>query len=271
MGEPRSSEDSASEPGSATNLPGLSELRDAVANRLLPRLPGFAALRRDGLAGLSSAVSNVPDGMANGVLVGVNPVYGLYATMMGPTVGGLLSGTQLMLITTTAAASLSTGQALGGLQGSERAEALFVLVMLAGAFQILFGLLGLGRLIRFVSYSVTTGFLSGVSVLLILNQLPVVTGYEPTGGHRIAQTVDLLLNLGQISLASLLLAAFTLALAVLLPRTPLGNFGRLRGHRGPVLGRGAFRPERCGDRSDVGEIPQACRRRSCRLFDSRST
>ena len=146
MGEPRSSEDSASEPGSATNLPGLSELRDAVANRLLPRLPGFAALRRDGLAGLSSAVSNVPDGMANGVLVGVNPVYGLYATMMGPTVGGLLSGTQLMLITTTttAAASLSTSQALGGLQGSERAEALFVLVMLAGAFQILFGLLGLG-------------------------------------------------------------------------------------------------------------------------------
>ena len=121
MGEPRSSEDSASEPGSATNLPGLSELRDAVANRLLPRLPGFAALRRDGLAGLSSAISNVPDGMANGVLVGVNPVYGLYATMMGPAVGGLLSSTQLMLITTTAAASLSTSQALGGLQG-ERAR-----------------------------------------------------------------------------------------------------------------------------------------------------
>jgi len=61
-----------------------------------------------------------------------------------------------MLITTTAAASLSTSQALGGLQGRERAEALFVLVMLAGAFQILLGLLGLGRLIRFVSYSVTT-------------------------------------------------------------------------------------------------------------------
>lgn len=240
----------------AVDQPGLGELRDAVANRGWPKLPGFAALRRDGLAGLSSAISNVPDGMANGVLVGVNPVYGLYATIMGPAVGGLFSSTQLMIITTTAAASLSTSQALGGLQGNERAEALFVLVMLAGAFQILFGLVGLGRLIRFVSYSVTTGFLSGVSVLLILNQLPVVTGYEPAGGNRIAQTFDLLLNLGQISLRSLLLAALTLALAVLLPRTPLGNFGRLAAIAIPSLLVALVGLSDVEIVKDVGEIPQ---------------
>ena len=227
MGVQPAQADDASEPGTFIDQPGLSELRNAVANRLWPKLPGFTGLRRDGLAGLSSAISNVPDGMANGVLVGVNPIYGLYAAMMGPTTGGLFSSTQLMMITTTAAASLSASQALGGLQSGERADALFVMVMLAGGFQILFGLLGLGRLIRFVSFSVMTGFLSGVSVLLILNQLPVVTGYEPPGGNRIAQTFDLLLNLGQIGLASFILAALTLALAVVLPRTPLRNFGRL--------------------------------------------
>ncbi len=59
------------------NQPGLGELREAVANHLRDKLPSGASLRRDGLAGLSSAISNVPDGMANGVLVGVNPVYGL--------------------------------------------------------------------------------------------------------------------------------------------------------------------------------------------------
>ena len=62
----------------------------ANARRHLPRGP---SLRHDALAGLSLAVANVPDGMANGVLVGVNPLYGLYATMMGPFVGGLLSST----------------------------------------------------------------------------------------------------------------------------------------------------------------------------------
>src|SRR5918911_411099 len=83
------------------NQPGLGELRDAVANHLGSKLPSGAGLRRDGLAGLSIAISNVPDGMANGVLVGVNPVYGLYATMLGPGAGGLFSSTQLMMITTT--------------------------------------------------------------------------------------------------------------------------------------------------------------------------
>jgi sulfate permease, SulP family len=75
------------------NQPGLGELREAVANYLVEKLPSRASLRRDGLAGLSSAISNVPDGMANGVLVGVNPVYGLYAAMLGPGVGGLFSST----------------------------------------------------------------------------------------------------------------------------------------------------------------------------------
>lgn len=163
-----------------------------MANHLRDKLPGRASLRQDALAGLSSAISNVPDGMANGVLVGVNPVYGLYATMFGPAVGGLFSSTQLMIITTTAAASLSTSQALGGLQGEARASTLFLMVILIGVFQILFGLLNLGQLIRFVSYSVTTGFLTGVSALLILNQLPVVTGYQAAGSNRIVQTINLL-------------------------------------------------------------------------------
>ena len=237
------------------NQPGLGELRDAVANHLRGTLPSGASLRRDGLAGLSSAISNVPDGMANGVLVGVNPVYGLYATMLGPGAGGLFSSTQLMMITTTAAASLSTSQALGDLQAEARANALFIMVIVVGAFQVLLGLLGMGRLIRFVSYSVTTGFLSGVSVLLILNQLPTVTGYAATGSNRITQTINLLRNLGQINLLSLVLALLTLALAVLLPRTPLSNLGRLVAIVIPSVLVALFNLNSVEIVRDVGQIP----------------
>jgi SulP family sulfate permease len=239
-----------------TDQPGLDRLRDAVANRPWRRLSGIASLRRDALAGLSSAISNVPDGMANGALVGVNPVHGLYATILGPGVGGLLSSTQLMMITTTAAASLSTSQALGDLEGEARAGALFAMVVLVGAFQILFGLLRLGHLIRFVSYSVTTGFLSGVSVLLILNQLPTVTGYEGTSGKGLAGTIDLLLNPDRVDLLSLSFAALTLALAVLLPLTRLSKLGRLAAIVIPsvlvaLLGLDSVTAVR-----DVGEVPR---------------
>ena len=236
--------------------PGLSWLRDAVANRTWRKLPGRRSLGCDALAGLSSAISNVPDGMANGVLVGVNPVFGLYATMLGPAVGGLCSSTQLMVITTTAAAPLSTAQALGGMRGDERVNALLLMVVLAGIFQIAFGLLRLGELIRFVSYSVTTGFLSGVSVLLILNQLPVVTGYEAVGAGRIAQTVDLLLNLRQISVVSLGLAALTLVLAALLPRTALRSSGRLVAIFIPSVLIALFSLSDVEVVRDVGEIPR---------------
>jgi SulP family sulfate permease len=217
----------ASDAEPRVDQPGLGQLRDVVANHLRKRLPGRSRLRGDAVAGLSLAVANVPDGMANGFLVGVSPIYGLYATMLGPIVGGLFSSTQLMVITTTAAASLTTSQSLAGLPPERRTGALFVLVMVVGAFQLGFAALRLGRLTRFVSFSVTTGLLTGISVLLILSQIPTVAGYEASGNNKVEQAADVLAHINSLDWPTLAMAALTLALAILLPRTRLGAFGRL--------------------------------------------
>ena len=207
--------------------PGLRELREAVATRLRRGLPSRGSIAQDGVAGLSVAVANVPDGMANGLLVGVNPIHGLYATMLGPIVGGLASSTERMVITTTAAASLTASQSLASLPADTRPGALFVLVALAGAFLAAFGLLGLTRLTRFISYSVLTGFLAGISILLVLSQFPTVTGYAVNGGGKVAQAVGVLTHPRGMDPATVGMAALTLVLAILLPRTRLGAFGRL--------------------------------------------
>lgn len=225
MSEPITAEDDKPGSQSETDQPGLDEVRNAVHNRIWSRLPKGVSLRSDVIAGLSSAISNVPDGMANGALLGVSPVHGLYGTMAGPAVGGVLSSTQLMMITTMAAASLSAAQALGELQGQDRLDGLFALVILVGVFQLAAGFLKLGRLLRFVSYSVIMGFLGGVSVLLVLNQLPVITGRDAPGG--VGGAVQLLFALETVHLPSLTLAALTLLLSVTLPYTPLSNLGRL--------------------------------------------
>lgn len=235
--------------------PGLGELREAVANRLARQLPGGASLREDGIAGLNSALSSVPDGMASGLLAGVNPVYGLYACMVGPVAGSLFASTQLMVIVTTSASALGAGQALLGVPPGVRAQTLFLMVILIGAFQVLFGLLGLGRLTRFVSYSVMTGFIVGVAVLTVLSQLPTITGYEAVGSNKVAQALDLLGHLGEVRLASLGTAAAALALAVVLPRTRLGNFGRLAAILIPSALLALFRVGGVETVRDVGSIP----------------
>lgn len=256
MNEPDRPDDAESDTETQVNQPGLAELRETVANYARLRLPGPGKLRDDAVAGLGVAVANVPDGMANGILVGVNPIFGLYATLFGPLAGGLVSSTQLMVITTTAAASLTAGQALGALSGEARVKALMVMVILAGVIQMALGLLGLGRLARFVSFSVTTGFLAGVSVLLILSQLPTITGYAATGTNGVTKALDLFAHLGQVDAWSVGMAALAMALAILLPRTRLKGMGRLLAVAVPsvlvvLLGLHGVRIV-----ADVGEIPR---------------
>jgi sulfate permease, SulP family len=254
----RTPTDAASESDAPAEVdqPGLGELRHAVANYAAEHLPGPPAPRRDGIAGLSVAVANVPDGLANGLLVGVNPIFGLYATMVGPLVGGLLSSTRLMVVTATAAASLTAGQALAPLAPEDRESALVLLVVLVGLLQIVAGVLGLGRLTRFVSFSVTTGFLTGVAVLLVLSQLPTLAGYDAEGANRIAQTIDLIANLDEIDVGALGVGALALLLALLLPRTPLGDAGRLVAVVVPSLALVFLGLEQVETVRDLGEIPR---------------
>lgn len=246
----------AEAPGLQPGQPGLDALRTAVRRYATRALPGRPDPKHDGIAGLGVAVANVPDGLANGVLVGVNPVFGLYATMIGPLIGGLFSSTRLMVVTTTAAASLTAGQALAGFPGQSRESALFVMVVLIGVIQLAAGFLNLGRVTRFVSYSVTTGFLTGVAVLLVLSQLPTATGIAAQGSTRIGQTLDLLLHATEVHVWSLGLTLIALALAVFLPRTRVGNAGRLIAVVVPSVIVALLSLEGVLTVGDIGDIPE---------------
>lgn len=236
--------------------PGLSRLREAVANSLEPRLPHPGRLRQDVVAGLTSALGNVPEGMADSLLVGVNPIYGLYASLVGPLIGGIFSSTQLMMVATTSATSLAAGQALLHLPAEQRDNVLFLMVILIGVFQVLFGLLKLGQLTRFVSYSVMTGFLAGLAMLLILSQLPTAAGYAATGSNKLTQAIDLILHVTEINFLSLALAVLTLILAVLLSRTRLGHFASIVAIAIPSLLVVFFQLNSVEIVRDISEIPR---------------
>ncbi|MFC5179530.1 SulP family inorganic anion transporter [Nocardioides taihuensis] len=212
--------DDAEDDASAATSGGLRAWLQSVK-------PERATIGKDMIAGLPGAISSVPDGMASAVLVGVNPVHGLYASFAGPIAGGLTSSTRLMVITTTTAAALAAGSAVSGLEGSQRTDALFLLTLLAGLAMVAAGLLRLGRYTRFVSHSVMTGFLTGVAVNILCGQLADLTGTTAEGDNSLAKAIDVVTHPSEIDVASLLTGLGALAILFGLARTKLNSVSAL--------------------------------------------
>jgi SulP family sulfate permease len=188
-------------------------------SRLRSLAPERRYLKADTMAGLPGAISSVPDGMASGILAGVSPVHGLYASFAGPIAGGLTSSTRLMVITTTSAAALAAGSGIEGLDPEDRSRALVMLTLVAGALMVVAGLLRLGRYTRFVSHSVMLGFLSGVGVNIILGQLSDFTGAPTEGSNNIEKAWHVLTHPSEMDVASILIGLGALAILITLAKT----------------------------------------------------
>jgi SulP family sulfate permease len=184
----------------------------------------------DLIAGLTTGVANIPDAMASGVLAGVNPVQGLYAIMVGTPLGAIFSSSAYMNIAATSALSITAGSAIAGYSsGDARDTAITTLALLTGVVMVIAGFLRLGRFLRFISNSVVIGFLTGVSINVILSQLADFTGYSSEYSNKVVKAVDTLLHLGQIDIQTLAIGLLTVMVILLVDRTKLRNFSMLFG------------------------------------------
>jgi SulP family sulfate permease len=182
-------------------------------------------LKSDAVAGVVLGVESVPDGLAGGLLAGVNPVFGLYAYMVGTFTGGLFTSSSFMAVQATGAMAIVVAD-VGIVHSSESPDrVLFTLSVLTGIVMLAAGLLKLGFILRFVSNAVMVGFINAVGVNIILGQLDNFTGYESEGANRVLRAADTVINLGQAHWATIGVGAATIVLIVLLERTKLGALG----------------------------------------------
>ncbi len=189
--------------------------------------PRRADLKRDLLAAMPSAIAAVPDGMANGVLAGVSPVQGLYASLVGRIAGGLTTSTKMMVITTTSAAALTAGSAIESVPEDRRSDAVVWLTLIAGVAMVAAGAFGLSRYVRFVSQSVMLGFLTGLSANILFGQLPALTGAPSEGSFALTKALNVILHPSQIHLPSLAAGLGAILLLAVLSRTRLSSIASL--------------------------------------------
>lgn len=176
--------------------------------------------RGDLLGGITAAVVSLPLALTFGVASGAGAEAGLYGAILIGLFASLFGGTSTLISEPTGPMTVVMTAVISALIAANPENGLamaFTVVVLAGVFQILFGYLRLGKYITLMPYSVVSGFMSGIGVILIVMQLAPALGQQAPPGGVVGSLLALPDLLANTQLIELLLFALTLAVLFKLP------------------------------------------------------
>lgn len=181
----------------------------------------FRNLRGDLFGGVTAAIISLPLALAFGVASGAGPVAGLYGAVFVGLFAALFGGTPTLISEPTGPMTVIMTAVITAMIAHNPDNGLamaFTVVMIAGVFQILLGALRLGKYITLMPYSVISGFMSGIGIILIILQIaPFIGQPSPPGG--VPGTLRNLPELwNNINLSETALGALTLAILFLMPK-----------------------------------------------------
>jgi SulP family sulfate permease len=180
--------------------------------------------RRDLIAGLTVAAVSLPQGITYALVAGVDPKFGVYSAIVVTFVASVFGSSSHLINGPTSAISLLVFSSLAFLDPENRTvlfEALFLLGVLVGAFQILIAVFRLGDLTRYVSESVILGFLLAAAILIAVGQLGNALGVKDQGNGRqsvLKRTYLTLFHGDAFNYRALIISAATVVLAIFLRR-----------------------------------------------------
>jgi len=184
-------------------------------------------LRGDLIAGVTVAAYLIPQVMAYATVAGVPPVAGLWAALPALVIYAVLGSSSSLSMGPEATTALMTAIAIGPLASGDPARyagLAAALALLVGAMSVGAWLLRLGFVADLLSRPVLVGYLAGVAVIMIADQLRRVTGVPVTGQTFLAQVGSFFRGLGQMQLATVAVAAAVLVFLFVLqarwPRAP---------------------------------------------------
>lgn len=178
-------------------------------------------VRGDLFGGVTAAIVSLPLALAFGVASGAGPEAGLYGAILVGLFAALFGGTSTLISEPTGPMTVIMTAVLTHLISANPDQGLamaFTVVMIAGVFQILLGVLNLGRYITLMPYSVISGFMSGIGLILIILQLPPLLGHASPGGGVIGSLQAIPDLLSNVRWYEVTLGVLTLAILFLFPK-----------------------------------------------------
>lgn len=171
-------------------------------------------IRGDLFGGITAAVVALPLALAFGVSSGAGAIAGLYGAIIVGFFAALFGGgTPSQISGPTGPMTVVIATVFSGIAGNDPNSSFdlaFTVIMLGGVFQILFGIMGLGKYITLMPYTVISGFMSGVGLIIILLQIGPFLGHPASA--NVVQSIRMFpefvktFNLGALELGVLTLA-----------------------------------------------------------------
>ncbi|MDN3615106.1 MAG: SulP family inorganic anion transporter [Vibrio gallaecicus] len=177
-------------------------------------------LKGDMFGGVTTAIISLPLALAFGVASGAGAEAGLWGAIMVGLFAALFGGSSSLISEPTGPMTVIMTAVMTSMMAKypESGMAMtFTVVMMAGAFQVLLGTLKLGKYVTLMPYSVISGFMSGIGVILIILQLSPLLGHAAPSGGVMGTLAALPDTVANMKFSELFLGLLTLAILFLFP------------------------------------------------------
>ncbi|WP_455205473.1 SulP family inorganic anion transporter [Kaarinaea lacus] len=177
-------------------------------------------LRGDLFGGVTAAVVALPMALAFGVASGAGAEAGLYGAILVGLFAALFGGSPTLMSEPTGPMTVVFTAVIAKLIASDPDNGMamaFTVVVMAGMFQILFGVMRLGKYVTLMPYTVVSGFMSGIGIILVILQIGPLLGQAAPSGGVIAILEGLPGLLNGVQMTETLLALMTLGILFFMP------------------------------------------------------
>ena len=175
-------------------------------------------LVKDIIAGVIVAIIALPLSIALALASGVEPACGVYTAIFAGFMVSFLGGSRVQIAGPTAAFAT----VVAGIVATQGMDGLIIATILAGVFLILMGVFKLGSLIKFIPYTITTGFTAGIAVTIFIGQIKDFLGLQYADGIKPIETIEKIEAnihaIGTFSWQALLVGAVSLAILIIYPK-----------------------------------------------------
>lgn len=173
---------------------------------------------KDLVAGVIVAIIALPLSIALALASGVEPACGVYTAIFAGFAVSLFGGSRVQIAGPTAAFAT----VVAGIVATQGMDGLIIATILAGVFLILMGVFKMGSLIKFIPYTITTGFTAGIAVTIFIGQIKDFLGLQYGAGLKPIETIEKIqANISSISTFSwqaLLVGVVSLAILIIYPK-----------------------------------------------------